>query len=339
MRQRLLLLLVMALAASACGTAGRRSASSPPSSTAGTAVSLAVAASRSTPTATAGLEDVGLFIVSTTGPVVVSNRATAAIVHVAPSDVIRFPGGMQWDSGPNYVPNPEYFLAASTTVAGRKLYLSVNGTEVHFERVDERTFRPRAVGDLLIAARDEDDFYTPGGRVVDHGVAVDAQGHLWLDPARVPASAVINFNTGEQLDVSGAEQVGSLPIPAQGFVLTTCENGTCFLSYRGAETLTPVAGALECGATVDVAAATYRLQYQWIDTGWLPPSQGTPTPPNCTPKAHIAAGEPVGTKFAHWIVRAVSLSGEPLSVVAAGDGTIYVGRVTPQFTCPPCSGT
>jgi hypothetical protein len=55
---------------------------------------------------------------------------------------------------------------------------------------------------------------------------------------------------------------------------------------------------------------------------------------SCGASRAVQAGEVISDGFTHYIVHAVSIGGEPLSVVVANDGTLYVG----PLNVPPLDG-
>lgn len=278
-----------------------------------------------------GMQDVGRFVVGAS-PLVVSNRETLAVVSLAQGDTVQFPAGMSWDPSPNYVPNPEFFLAPSVTVSGHKIYVSVDGTEVHFASVDDHTYQAKAAGDILIYPYSQDD--PVAGPAIDHGLRLDSQGHLWLNPDPIAMAAVVSYGTGEQLDVRGARTIGIWTPPKDGFMLTFCDLSRCFISYQGGAIAAPSAGTVSCVGVgqFDFVSRDYQLEFQWLNTGGT-----TNGPPQCLPRSHVA-GEMLTQGFGHWSIHATSSSGEPLSFVAARDGTLYLGSIPHSVNCPPCRG-
>lgn len=350
LRLTALLLLVAALAA--CGV--RRGAGAPaptaavqpaaattPLSAAATAV--AVTPRPAALISVAGLQDVGQLVVPAGGVVQADNRAAASGVRLAAGDLVRLPPGMIWGPPPGVGISPEYELAMSATPAGAKLYvwLLFGDGGAHVVQADDRTFRVDAPGEALIYANDEQ--IGVNGLARDHGVAVDPAGHLLLDPAPAPGDAVVYYTTGQGLDVHGMTAIGRLAAAQQSgfgaFYFTVCEAGTCGFTYRTSQVVAPIAGSVTCesGADFDLRTADFTLQFRDTDLvrkNW-PPGLPSPTPGACGASRSVQAGDVIATGFTHYLVHAVSGSGEPLSVVVANDGTIYVGQVVvPPFDGP-----
>ncbi|MGH2587669.1 MAG: response regulator transcription factor [Dehalococcoidia bacterium] len=186
---------------------------------------------RARPPAAGGRYNIGPLIISPAGTVRAENRAAASAVSLAAGDLVQFPSGLRWEPPPGVGLNHEYGLVTSATVAGTKLYVWVwtGGDTVRFERLDDRTFRAVSAGAVFIWAEDTNR--------LDHPVAVDATGHLLLDPAPVAGSVVAIYGSGEGLDVSGMTMVGRLAsvrrtqYPTEWY-FNMCEAGRCGLSYR-----------------------------------------------------------------------------------------------------------
>ena len=290
-----------------------------------------------------GLHDVGPFIRTRTGAVPAENRAAASVVHLETDDLVQFPPGMRWEPRPGYAPNPEYFLAPAVTVARQKLYVTVHagGPTARFARVDDRTYRATTAGDVLICAGDS----TSDTGWSDHRVAMDVAVHLLLDPMPVPGDLVAAYGSGEALDVRAMTVVGRLPparsMPVGEWFFNVCERGRCSLSYYVGPLVAPAAGTLRCLGfpELDLDAGAFRLQFRDPGTT-LRPVRGAPgmVPADCEDGRLVQVGEIITTATAHYLVSAVSAAGEPLSVVVAYDGTLYVGQLTVSVKCPPCRG-
>ncbi|HLZ68334.1 MAG TPA: hypothetical protein VKV26_00345 [Dehalococcoidia bacterium] len=292
----------------------------------------------------AGLQDVGQFVVSASGPVQAENRAATMVLHLRRGDEIHFPPSMTWGTLPNVGLSAPHWIGAAVRLSGHLLYLTgetgFGPGDAAFDRADDRTFRVTMPGEVLFWAN-EDGVRNEGGTLADYPIAVDAAGHLWLGPLPVPPNSVVDYNTGVGLDLGGMKRVGWLPSAGNtgAFFFTTCGPATCGYTDRLATTLTsPITGTLTCrsGTNFDLVGDGYRLLFR--DTATLiRPRDSTPT---ATPAAAcgqsfaIQAGEPVDDTGAHYFVTAVASDGEPLSVVVAYDGTLYVGHLT----APPLEG-
>jgi DNA-binding CsgD family transcriptional regulator len=323
-----ILLVLAAVRATAPGRPAARSLSS----------SLSPVTARPSPApALAGPQDVGLFVVHTTGPLLVNNRAAASAVTLAVGDLIQFPGAMRWDPPPGVSVNPKTFLMPSAVVSGTKLYLTVYTSTggVRFAPVDDHSFRAISAGIVLITAQER----RSDSAMVDHPLIVTAAGRLLLDPRPVPGTIVADYSSGQRLDVERMTQIGRLPLTHAGYpsewFFTTCGDGRCSVSYRIRQLVAPVAGTLLCqdGPNFDLDTGTFRLQFR--DTGTLRNNPTWPgAPGNCGPSRTVQAGDVLLEAFTHVLVSAISETGEPLSVAVAYDGTLYVGPLV-----VPDSGT
>jgi len=293
------------------------------------------------PPSAQALQDAGLFIVHAAGPVPADNRAAASAVTLLPGDLIQFPPGMRWEPLPGVSATADWALQASMTMSGQKLYLTVlvDGGGVRFASLDDRTFRVTAGGTVLITAQHR----AADGGLVDHPVAVDAAGHLSVSPEPVPPGTVTMYGSGQALDVRGLTLIGRLPpalasYPSEWF-FTWCDSA-CTVSYRVRQLLAPVSGTVLCrqGPEFDLDTGAYVLQFR--DAGTL---TNNPTwsgePGTCGDDRPVHAGDVLNEAFAHYVISAVSESGEPLSVVVAYDGSLYVGTLSAPAACPPCRGS
>lgn len=352
---RILLGLLVVLAVFVAGCGGSTRSTPPPIQRTATVAAQQLAASpdatslSATPAPVAlvpGMQDVGQFIVSRSGPVRAENRAATTLLHLEVGDEIRFPPGMVWETRPNVGVSGPHWIAASVHVSGHKLYLTgdASGTIAglaSFERIDDRVFSVSASGMALFWAN-EDGVFGKNGTLADHPVAVDAAGHLWLDAAPVSPGSVVHYGTGVGLEARGMQVIGKLPsvrdAKSGAFFFTVCDPPTCGFTYRVAQLVAPFAGTIECqGLTeFDLVTPNFRLQFRDTDLvrrSW-PPGLPSPTPVRCGASRVVRAGELISDGFTHYVVHAVSGSGEPLSVVVANDGTLYVG----PLTVPPLDG-
>lgn len=282
--------------------------------------------------ASMGLYDVGQLLVPNGHPVQVSNRTALVVVNAMTGDLFRVPPGARPASPPGVGLNPAYYLSFGTTVRGQGLYIYVSGQGIgpHFAPVDGMTYRAQSDGDVVVSVF---DFLNGIKPAVDHTSVINGFGHLLIDANPVPASAAVYYNTGEGLDVSGARRIGTLPSDLMPYVRTTCDRDAC--SLYGGDNRAPVAGTVECGDTVNLVTDRFRLTFE---RGWLSPHRATPPPGQCEPGMRVQAGDLVAAPYTPVFVRAYSLDGQPLSIVVAGDGTLYVGNIVPRFTCGPCRG-
>ncbi len=293
-----------------------------------------------------GMQDIGLFVVSASGPVRAENRAATTLLHLAEGDEFHLPPGLTWPQLPDPVAGLHWLnftarvsghtlAVVGTTSAGRALSV--------VERLDDRTYRVHESADVLFWAN-EDGVFSESGSLADYPIAIDAAGHLWLAPLPVAPNSVIDEATGVGLDVSGMKRVGWLPSEDHkhgigGFCFTICNPQRCIYTDRLAAPLTaPITGTLACriGADFDIVGDGFRLQFRFV-AAQARPWNTTPTPtpgPDCGPGIAIKAGQEIDDTAAHYLVSAVSSDGEPLSAVVSYDGTLYVG----PLTVPPLGG-
>jgi hypothetical protein len=289
-----------------------------------------------------GWQDAGAFILHPGGPVAADNRVAASAVRLVPGDSVQFPTGMRWEPLPGVSATVEWALQASVTVGREKLYITVlvDGGGVRFTPVDDRTFRVTTGGTVLVTAQHR----TADGGLVDHPVAVDTAGHLALSTAPVAAQTVTIYGSGQALDVSRLASTGQLP-PAQAsfpseWFLTMCDGGGCAVSYRVRQLHAPVAGMVTCqhGPAFDLDTGTYVLHFR--DAGTLtnnPTWRGQPG--SCGVDRWVQVGDVLNEAFTHYVIRATTESGAPVSVVVAEDGSLYVGALDVAIACPPCRGS
>jgi hypothetical protein len=257
------------------------------------------------------------------------------VLHVMTGDVFHLPEGVRWGLPPGWglsrpdQETPAYMLGFTTTISKQPLYVWVASGRSGYVQVDDRTYRAEADGDTILSVFDRLGDVSP---LVDHTSAINRFGHLLIDPNPVSKTAVVEYNTGEGLDVSAARSVGAMP----GLHLrTTCDSNRCSLLVLG-DDRAPVTGTVECDATVELVADGFRLAFE---PDGIPPGQATPAyAPPCTPQEQVAAGTPIPMPYAPMYARAYSPDGQPLSIVVAGDGTLYVGNIVPKFSCGPCRG-
>lgn len=299
-----------------------------------------------------GLQDMGPFVVRGTAPILASNRTGMTVVPLSQGDTIHLPAAVQWDG--SSIVGPPAFLTLVATLGEQKVYLFVStmggGTAIpaRFERMDDRTYRVVNGGSVVIDAHERVNDKAGDYWGADHHVAVDADGHLVVDPTPLSGDTVIVYATGEQLDVHGMTVVGQLPTPRRSppneWFETYCKQVQCGLSYRVGPLMAPLTGRITCqqGADFDLDAGVVRLQFRdsrIIDKSPLSPA--SPATSDCGPSRDVRVGEQISSAFKHYFVNAVSSTGEPLSVVVSEDGTLYIGHVVGTISClpSPCRGT
>jgi hypothetical protein len=354
MRGLPVLLLVIAISLAGCAGGGHHSSPSAAASK-GVAVPPAqVAAAPATASASGtpapirvlvpGMQDVGQFVVSASGPVRAENRAATTLLRLNQGDEIHLPTGVTWPQLPNAVAGL-HWLNFTAHVSGHTLAVVGTTSSGHalslVERLNDQTYRVHESADVLFWAN-EDGVFSESGSLADYPIAIDAAGHLWLAPLPVAPNSVIDEATGVGLDIRGMKRVGWLPSEDHkhgigGFFFTICNPQRCNYTDRLAAPLTaPITGTLTCrvGADFDIIGDGFRLQFRYVDTAGRP-RDPTPTPAaDCGPGLAVKAGQEIEDTAAQYFVHAVSADGEPLSAVVSYDGTLYVG----PLTVPPLDG-
>jgi DNA-binding CsgD family transcriptional regulator len=249
-------------------------------------------------------------------------------------------GGMNFVPADSRVPN---WVALSGHAGGKPVSVQLGAenmalSESSIIEVDDhgtrtvRTKTANATPELLVAA-------TRDGLPLRAAIAQN--GHLYVDPAPAPLTAVVDEWSGELLDVHGAIVGERLPEPAAGlFQFTGCGtegHRACYVSVRSHVPLVaPVDGVLTCPSSdvVEIQDADVVLRISRVDTGY----GGSP---QFACDGHpVVAGEAIGPAGVHWSYSAArATTGEPLSVGAAFDGTLYIGDFRPTAQCPCRSGS
>ncbi len=197
--------------------------------------------------------------------------------------------------------------------------------------------------ELAVTARDA------AGQV--YRAAADSDGGLWLDPVPLAEATVLDYWTGEVLDVAESRSLGKLE-PEGQFHFTSCgvtpEKRSCQVSYRPlAGFVAPVAGTVTCWpreesrrlgpydepiAGIELDAGEFILRFERLHTGAALLSRAE----NCEERA-IRRGDPLGNHY-HYLIAATSVDGSRLSVAVALDGTLGVGDFEATFDCPCTQG-
>jgi hypothetical protein len=161
------------------------------------------------------------------------------------------------------------------------------------------------------------------------------EGRLLVAREQLSPSAVVDYFTGAELDVSNMSAFGRLPQSVGGWTFTICHDsaapgGSCIVSWRksGRGFSVPVAGTLSCpgGRTLQLATDNVVLLFRLAAS-----VQGTVNF-ECEPES-FEAGRAL-LPDGDWLISAMSPAGQPLSVVAADDGTLRIGTVAGVQGCP-----
>jgi hypothetical protein len=169
-------------------------------------------------------------------------------------------------------------------------------------------------------------------------------GVAWINPEPLPGDRVYDSWTGQELDTSEATAAGSLPVSSRSsdFAFTTCEDGTCDVSYRQltGPLLAPTDGLLVCESSGTAAFyfddnLTHRLRFHAIDfRPWG--ALGDPGGPRSW-RADVCrnrlAGDAIGPS-GHYLIRAYDVAGNRISIGIAPNGDLYTGEFVPTIGCP-----
>lgn len=168
-----------------------------------------------------------------------------------------------------------------------------------------------------------------------HHAEVGVDGHLYIDAERSPALLVIAEDTGELLDVSRATRLGNI-----SGAWTRCGYETPACDVIARPTAGPeralASGRLVCrpDGVLELETTTFVLELDRL-------SNSFPAPSTCegfsTTAIEVAAGDVLRNAAYAYQIQAVTRDGAPLSIVVAGDGTLYVGDIPRKFGCP-CRG-
>jgi hypothetical protein len=184
---------------------------------------------------------------------------------------------------------------------------------------------------------------------------------LYVAPAPASPAGVLVSTTGELLDLSEAKPLGKVAVPLPRSVFNDCVAPAAACQafvYADAPPgspvtfLVPVDGTLTCrdDGVLQLEAASFRLFFQQVDRtgkdlfGCYPPASAASDPKGRAREVHT--GE-VLSQSTHYRITAETPGGvvpnslpggRPLSVVVAGDRTIYVGDITPKYGCPCRTG-
>jgi hypothetical protein len=281
--------------------------------------------------------------------VALREAAAAAVVREGTQVVLRRDPCCSWGSGASYM----LFLAdvaAGSEALSRLGPLSVAvftdpGTLLEFEpggKPSATTSRDVPILGIRVWKAGAGYIYGDGRREALPS-ALDARGHLWVNPEPVDVNVPIDGSTGRTINLAEADLMATdwpgLPVdyPEQGS--NRCgqytEKGQCVTSLYSRMTA-PVAGRLTCAA----GTSSYRLETAEFVLVFSR-AMDAERYPRCTGEGiarDVAAGEEFDSG-AWWVVTAETLDGEPLDVARSYSGMLYVGRgMMPDQSCP-CVGS
>jgi len=290
------------------------------------------------------------FVDGTTQPVLdTSVRAGFTAVTMAGPGLIKLDAGnVKWVSGGKNVVGAPLVVSASAFINATP---DANGTS------DAAGLMIVAGADttLLADSPDRIRFFSTDGAshptlIVRAGQSaiVGKDGRLFIDPAPVADDAVINQDTGEQLDVSSATRLGSEQsndgITLCGAAIANDDGGRCAVEWLGGVALlAPVGGILTCLPTAhwQLTAGAFVLDFAGSDQT-LPPST-TGQLVRCLQPTSGSHAVDVGYQIADhgtaFRITATTVDGTtPLSVAIGDDGAIYVGHIPVTVGCPCLAG-
>ena len=287
-----------------------------------------------------GLEPAGHLIRTTHCPMYVANRVDRAVAWVAGAGelaVARTPGWRVENARSG-------FVVLAYDDEGTERYVQATGTP---QDILGRNFVASAF--TRNSAVKIGSLWNQGGHVVFSVVRARGQteqtrivlasnGEVFIDPRPVSREVVYNGITGERIDVGGLAQAGRLGQASQGGPRTECAR-VCAVSFSLAPTglIAPAPGRLRCvagaeqlittpsaAAEIEIDAGAFRLRLR----GNLVFGEA------CEPR-EVSAGDAFAVASAGIVsIYALRPDGSLQSVVAAGDGTLYVGDVQLQLGCP-----
>ena len=174
----------------------------------------------------------------------------------------------------------------------------------------------------------------PGG--APYHLEVSKDGDLYVSAEPIPEDAVIDFTTGERLEMASAQKLGTVPQTAW----TLCEPlGRCQVILRPAMTSVtlrlnaPADGALACrpDGVLELRAEGFTLEFHRL-------SSSGPDDPRCDSPASSTVRQGDEMAWGHYRLTATSAGGEPWSVGVALGGTLYVGPFATSYGCPCRTG-
>ena len=353
-------ILVLAVVGTVSAFALTRSGSSPPianpAARAQTVIAAAVSATAAAQIAAenpGGWYDAGplFFVDGTTQPVVSSSvRALYTVVTLAGPGLIKLDAGnVKWSGSSDVGSSQQALLTGilSNDVWERVHIQGDANTRLLVDSQDSVRFfavdgAPNPV--LLVSAG-------PLGSGPPYQSTVGRDGRLLLDTTPVPEAAVINSDTGEQLDVSGTTAL-SVKFPSDGGFnrcgggLSDDDGGRCAVYWPFAPLFAPTEGTLECGVAGQWDLVTLGFVLHFAGTGGLPVGVGPRVA--CTlrgPKPVRAGVDQIGDNATSFVITAttndpnLAPDNQNRLSVAIGGSTMYVGPIHLTVGCPCMGGS
>jgi DNA-binding CsgD family transcriptional regulator len=289
-----------------------------------------------------GLVSNGRLFAASHCPIFTANRIDRALIWVGGNSVVDMdnpPSGWRFagaaDLGIGYEQG-QGGPVLDVIAVGLHSKLKGAGVRVHEQERAVLTLRTQDEGSYLLLLQH------------DHGnprrVAMASNGELFVEPAFPRDDAVVNYITGEEIDVSGLRQLSKLPggqRPGEPQARTRCVGGPCSAEYSSvpAGVTAPFAGRLVCGQAqrapaeneFDLVGAEFKLHFRTLDPNTIGPNR-LPAEWKCDSR-EVATGEALPVSNIVFIT-AFCPDGSQLSIVTSLDGTLYVGDVKLRFPCP-----
>lgn len=168
-------------------------------------------------------------------------------------------------------------------------------------------------------------------------VSVDEAGMVSVKQAALSRGLALNSLTGEALDLKKAIQLGTLA----GTSSTRCGYAgsprNCVVNWLAEDgaAVSPFEGELSCGSDgswrLRNRANGYTLLFDWVGPGCSNMLAATKLP------LTVSTGEKLAIPDGVFDITAIDREGLPVSLAAAGDGTLYAGKIVPTVACP-CIG-
>lgn len=155
-------------------------------------------------------------------------------------------------------------------------------------------------------------------------------GHLYVSADLMAESQPIAHDTGELLDISGMSSFGRAGHRDHRTYCADYEDGGCRAILRGGfrPSADSVVECNESSARLRVTSAGVVLEMR-STTG-----SSFTCGNDAGPERSIPAGTEVGYVGENFELTAQSADGTPLSVVVTPAGAIWVGHLSPKFSCP-----
>ena len=282
------------------------------------------------------------FVDGTTQPVLDSSvRVGFTALTMAGPGLIEFnAGNVKWTSGSKNPLGTPIVGVATGTVNGEQLGLSIqageNTTLIADSSATIRFFGTNGLANptLLVST---------GKRA-----NVGKDGRLFIDQAPRDPEAVLNADTGEQLNVTKAQRLSP---EGSNFAVTRCggaisndDGGRCYVAWFGGEALmAPADGVLTClpNGSWQLTTAAVVLNFAGSDQTVPPSTTGQlvrcvqPTSGSHT----VEAGYQISDHGTAFRITATTVDGKtPLSVAIGDDGAMYVGFIPVTVGCPCLAG-